>query len=767
MKMDFRFRATLSPAGPGRASWCVIFRHPVKVGPDGKIGKRVRRGLGTSDRAEAQRLVDQANILLNNDSLWTPAARALAEKRGIDPRIVEAFYDELLPTPRDGWALRERAIPLPSNKDGYARGLLLGPTGAGKTTVDRQLIGTGGRDEKFPSTSTARTTTCDIEIIATPSDTYDAVISFLPKDETRQNIEECVCAAVLSHIEQEPEEVKARRFLEHADQRFRLSYVLGAWRTHTDTDDLPDDVDAQTPNTNDSISHEETASLQQRLQEYVDAIKTLAVASSDHLSRELHVVLHEATKEDRDTFEELLEDHLREHEEFHALVDAVIDDIEARFARIDDGLERDRSSWPSIWRTSVPASQRTRFLRSINRFSSNQAGLFGTLLTPLVDGIRVRGPFTPTWANDVPRVVLMDGEGLGHVASTGSSLSTSITRRYHLADVILLVDSATQPMLGASAAALRSIASSGELSKLVFVFTHLDQVRGDNFGTVADKYQHILASADNIFAALGKELGKGVENTLKRIALQRSFFLSNIDEPVLSTPRTKAERATLHALQQLLVVIREVAQPAPDPGIAPIYEDANLVLCITQAMHEFRDLWHQHLSLAPWQTIKALTRRLGVFGRDEYGDLKPVADFRARLIECIRPFLEEPVEWRPSRGTDELRVRAVEAVAREVANTIESFAKDRVLVAHAAAWLKAYAHRGPGSTLTRGRDVESIYGQAAPIPRGTADAVANAFIREMRKLIRSAIEAGGGKLIGLDEHSELDRSAVLSPEGDL
>ena len=102
------------------------------------------------------------------------------------------------------------------------------------------------------------------------------------------------------------------------------------------------------------------------------------------------------------------------------------------------------------------------------------------------------------------------------------------------------------------------------------------------------------------------------------------------------------------------------AQPAPDPGITPIYEDANLVLCIAPAMHEFRDLWHERLAVEPWQTIQALTRRLGVFGRDESGDLKPVADFRARLIERIRPFLEEPIEWRPSRATDELRVRAVE-----------------------------------------------------------------------------------------------------------
>ena len=42
-------------------------------------------------------------------------------------------------------------------------------------------------------------------------------------------------------------------------------------------------------------------------------------------------------------------------------------------------------------------SDRAAFLRRVNRFSSNFAGFFGELLTPLVNGIRVQGPFTASW----------------------------------------------------------------------------------------------------------------------------------------------------------------------------------------------------------------------------------------------------------------------------------------------------------------------------------------------------------------------------------
>jgi hypothetical protein len=125
------YKATLSPGGEGRSGWCVIFRHPVRLGPNGKPGKRVRRGLGTSNKDEAQRLVDQANVILSDQSLWTPAARDLAEK-SFDRRIVEAFYGELVPTPRDSWALRESAIPLPT--DGFTKVQLLysAPRGWGR-----------------------------------------------------------------------------------------------------------------------------------------------------------------------------------------------------------------------------------------------------------------------------------------------------------------------------------------------------------------------------------------------------------------------------------------------------------------------------------------------------------------------------------------------------------------------------------------------------------------------------------------------------------
>lgn len=762
---ETKYKATLSPGGEGRSGWCIIFRHPVRLGSDDKPGKRVRRGLGTSDKEEAQRLVDQANVILSDESLWNPTARELAEK-SFDRRIVEAFYDELVPTPRDSWTLRENAISLPV--DGSAKIQLLGTTGAGKTTLLRQFIGTGSRGEKFPSTSPSRTTTCDIEIVTEATDYFEAVVAFLPRDEVRQYVEECVCAAILSEIDGQPAEVVARRFMEHSEQRFRLSYILGSpfasAEEAEEADDLPEDFapsEAMEEDQTGSPTGEEKKAFARRLDGYLRQIADLARSASDQLARDLKLSLKGASQEEKDVFEELLEGHLRERDDFHSLVDSVLDDIEARFDALKDGeVERDRGDWPSVWKTKRKAEERAEFIRSVNRFSSNQAPQFGRLLTPLVEGIRVKGPFRPSWVegDDIPRLVLMDGEGLGHTATSATSVSTNLTRRYQIADAILLVDSAAQPMLAASAAALRSIASSGELSKLAMVFTHLDRMKGDNLQNEAARRRHIFASSDNVFSSLGKELGRGVENALKRLVLERTFFLSNVQDAVPAVPRIRSERSTLQALRDMTALFKKLHEPALPPSITPVYDDANLVLCVSQAMQQFREPWRARLGLmylqgvqaAHWATIKALTRRLGMFGRDEYFDLKPVADFRARLLEQVRPFLEKPLRWEPSAGNEDMRTQAVDAISREMSKAVEDLARDRVLVRSATEWLKAYSHRGYGSARIRSRDVEDIYDKAAPVPGGTADPAANAFLLEVRKLARRAIVAGGGKLVGLE-----------------
>ena len=151
--MDKAYTASLS-RNQNREAWSIIFRHPVrKDKATGRPGLRVRQGLGTRDRDEAERLVGQMNEILGEPTYWQLSARVQAQAR-FDERILEIFYYKLLSEPTDFFSVRDSVIPLPPSESEYRRILLAGTTGSGKTTLARQLLGTDPNEERFPSTST-------------------------------------------------------------------------------------------------------------------------------------------------------------------------------------------------------------------------------------------------------------------------------------------------------------------------------------------------------------------------------------------------------------------------------------------------------------------------------------------------------------------------------------------------------------------------------------------------------------------------------------
>ncbi|MFZ5452121.1 MAG: hypothetical protein ACOZF2_09675 [Thermodesulfobacteriota bacterium] len=751
-------KATLSR---GRQSWCVIFRHPVCFGPDGKQKLRVRRGLGTSERDQAQVLVDQLNQILGDQALWNLASREAASQK-FDPRIVAAFYDSMLPSTYEPWAIRDEVMPLPGGKepsDGYARVLFVGTTGAGKTTIVRQLLGTDPEHERFPSISAAKTTTCDIEIILEEGP-FRAVVTFIPRDRVRQYIAECVLAAVITKLEGAPERDVTRRFLEHSEQRFRLSYILGnpAFLEKPNLEELEDEDDEMDERLTkqSELSDQERDELLTTLRTYFGEIDLLEEKSSEAMKKmaaELGIKLGEASREERDVLQELIEDQLSNLEEFQQLVDSILDDVETRFGFLSDGeIFRGRDGWPIKW--TYQDADRPQFIRLVNRFSSNYAPNFGRLLTPLVEGIRVAGPFKPEWHNgDFPKMVLMDGQGIGHTADSTSSLSTSITSRFRIADAIILVDNAAQPMQAGPCAVLQSLVISGHESKLILAFTHFDEVKGDNLKGTTAKKDHVIGSFDNAVHSIGKSFGRESEPALRSLIPERVIFVSMIQKRL-----PESAKFTLSELQRLLVAIESSIVPAAPAEYKPVYDVANLVLAIQKATQEFHDRWKGILGMGSvsgvrsehWARVKALTRRLGVFKIDEYDDLKPVADLIRLLQIHVSQFLTLPLDWLPSIPPVDSpeRIEPIDAIKKEVFTRLHEMSKRRVLDERIREWVVAYEHRGIGSTRVRARDVVAIYEGAAPVPNEMPGPDANKFLFELRELIAKCVQMAGGKLKG-------------------
>ena len=741
----------------GRQGFAVSFRHPLKLDSKGKPGLKMRRGLGTDDKVKAESLVAQLNQLLQDEAWWTIAKLQKAQQT-FDSRIVDAFYDGIQAGMVDSFVTRNSIIPLPGKEQGYARALFVGTTGAGKTSLLRHLIGSDPDLDRFPSTSTAKTTVSDIEVIPAEGE-YRAVVTFFSETVIQANIEDCIlnaCAAVWDKL---PEDKVADRFLHHPDQRFRLSYLLGSWRKNLPVEPAADEWDfgGNDNVTMTAVSSDETMStadvevLQTQLVDYVSRITKLAVAKSKVISDELSLDSHMTTAEDREAALELFQEELFLDEQFNQIVHDVIDEARRRFDFLSDGELKYRSpssKWPLMWTYST--NDRTEFLKQVRWFSSNFAPSFGKLLTPLVDGIRVMGPLFPTFSDHQAKVVLLDGQGLGHTPDSSTSVTTRITRRFAEVDVILLVDNAEQPIQAAAQSVLRAVASSGNYSKLLIAFTHFDQVKGLNLPTFAEKRAHVLASVHNYLAKLKAVLSTPIVAAMERTIDNQSFMLGALDGP-----STKLPLGVRAQLNQLIELTENSVEPLPVPDAKPHYNASGLGFAVQRAADSFQKTWLARLGLAAgatlpaehWSRIKALSRAISNETSVEYDSLRPVADLVGHITEEVTNFLDNPIGWsRAPNDTDEVQ-QAIAPIRRLVFDRLHQLVLRRLIDEHLQEWRDSFGQKGKGSAVRRAIGIRGIYECAAPVPGTVNTTPALELLLEVHELVRNAVIENGGMML--------------------
>lgn len=735
-----------------RPGWSMSFRHPLLKDGKGKPGRKMRRGLGTEDVGVADALVGQMNLILGDESWWNTAKRTEAELN-FDKIVVAAFFDELQAGRFSPETLRDRAIPLPGINEGYARVLFVGTTGAGKTSLVRQLIGSDPDTDRFPSTAPAKTTIADLEVVQAVGP-FSAVVTFFSEFQIQTYIEECVTAASMAAFDGAPDAKIAERLLNHNDQKFRLSYVLGAWPESTSDDDQFsfDDDQAQ-----EEVATGSTEQSTERLRQFIERIKAIAISAEQHLRNELGTEFDTFSSTDRDAIESWFEEALSDQstncaDAFYNLAHDLIDEVQFRFGAIAKGdLQRARSGWPESWRFGC--NDRDEFIREVRWFSSNFWPEFGRLLTPIVQGIRVMGPLFPSFAVSQPKLVLIDGQGLGHTPDSSTSVPAEITRRFGLADVILLVDNAQQPMLAAPQSVLRIVASSGHHHKLAIAFTHFDQIKGDNLRTLDDKRAHVMGSVVQAISSLRDIIGVPVAKAVEKTLLNRCFMLGGIDKRNERLPPKPAEYVKTQ-LMELITLFEKSIEPVAPPEAAPIYDPTGIGFAVRDAVTKFIGPWMAKLGLASYSgahrehynRIKALNRRIAGEIGEEYDSLRPVSDLVARLSESISLFLDKPSAWTTTPIDESQAEAAISRVRRNIASEIHEIALDRMIRLQLGEWRKAFDFRGKGSTVERSMALRRIYETAAPLPDTVMTASASQFVLDVRKLMIEAIKEAGGEV---------------------
>ena len=725
---------------PGRQAWLVEFRHPLRLDGADKLGKKTRKGLGTADGDRAQLLVSQLNALLGNEALWSLGARGEAAKL-YDPAVLEIFYGEIEPRSSDARPLRDKLLPFPKRSDGYAKVALLGVPGAGKTTLLRQLIGTHPKREAFPSTSLNRTTTFPTELVLQPG-SFHAVVTFMSEHETRFEIEECVSAAIVEAVSGGVD-VVSRTFLEKSDMRFRLKYMLGdldagdaevdPYADEPEDEAIPEGDEALTVDTDERVRNAT------KVRGYIDRMVAIAATCRGNVEADLGS-LADMVPADRAAALDRIEEQADASEEFLELVSDILDELRLKFDHVaaSGKFEKSTTGWPRAWVGKAPADGRGGFIAALRFFSGIGDRSWGRLLTPLVNGMRVQGPFRPEWAGVEPRLVLMDTEGLGHKANATADLPEQTAALLHEVDVILLVDSAKNGLTNyAAGKALEGIANSGLTRKLAMVFTHMDMASASGL-----KGQRLH---DQVFSGLrnvvDNQLAKSLTSESARFLLDRlqehTYYVGRID---------KAEaKGAEPELNSLLAHLMAEQPPVIKPVSVPEYNPAFLLMAIQEAAQDFRRQWQGILGIASnsdykprsWQTIKALSRRYAENWGENF-ELRPTANLRTTLEAAVSRFLESPIGW-SGDPTPEQKRDAIERIKTAVTRQLPDLARRRLREQPQPSWQEAWSPRGAGSTITRRIRIEGIYQRQVPIPDARGDKAVLEFMKEMEDAVQQAL----------------------------
>ena len=728
----------------GRNYFSVAFRHPMKQ-EQGRPGRQICRGMKTDNEARADAVVAGLNELLAATDLHSLAGEEEARRRGFDPQVIEIFYEGLEPgstvSPQE---LRNQMLPFP---EGHTLNLLAGITGSGKSTVLRRLIGSTA--ERFPATSINRTTTCPLEII-TGADGYTAAITILSQHQTQQEVVESLSAAVLKAVKGEKDARVMAELLEQSDMRFRLKYILGDWEDEESDDEFVVVSDADEEDNDDGTSNQQAQrAFMERILKQIRRVGDAARASVEPYLGKLDNLIGD----DLDYALDEIQDAAEQSDDFLDMVADVMSEIRFRFDGITEGkFSKSPTGWPAAWIWSVAADRKKDFFEAIRKFTGNSRPQWGTLLTPLVNGVRVAGPFRPEWAVANYNHIFIDTEGLLH-GRTNTDVPTELTEFFKMVDSIILVESAKNALSSPAAAKFfEAVASTGYTKSFALLFTHMDHASGEDLRDGKAKKEKIFGGVRNVLEnQIAKTLSRDAARHLEIQLQTNTFYFAHLDGKFPTKDEVQIQKFEKRLGKQLLeFAICLAARKQPDlrlPGY-PKYSMRSLGLAVREASLAFIESWEAKLGFkyvdgettVPWQSLKALSHRYAEgWLRDGFW-LRPIDQLTANLRNVLTKFLDNPIEWGGKPISDQEKMVVLDALKKRIADPLAIIAEERLRKLPMAEWQAAYGLRGKGTTVTRRHNVRSIFQAQIPVPESRSDRASEKWMEQIEKIVTHVVE---------------------------
>jgi len=607
------------------------------------------------------------------------------------------------------WNYREREIPLREDVCGnkFHKILFVGATGVGKTSLVRQVLGT----EKFPSTSSSRTTICNFEALLDNSSYYKATITYFSYEYVLGCVSDCLFDACDYFIFNNGNYSRVwNKFTEHRDQKFHLKYILG------------------NPN---------SSSVSKKIEKRFGIYKKCILSVADCYTKKVRDILNDdeeikgLSEEDKNVCRKLYKDAVCDCDEFKDAVDVIINDIKSVWEDAVKGMDTlEEDGWPYC--SSFKTDDRDFFLSKISLFSSNEFQKYGILATPLVEGMRVSGPFVPSCATSCgPNIVVIDGVGVGHNMDVEGEpvVSSHTVDLFFNVDEIYIVDKANDPFKSETCSIVKSAMTNGVSAKMHFLFTHFDLIKGDNYESDDDKIDTIQDSCRQLAGKLDNLLGGQAKGRLESLALENSFYLSNVqefeNEPSVNDGLRRfvsrlgfdvsggAKQFSKDNPISKAVVPPKASSKKKEFDHEDLLSNGNVQNCLEEAIeygvNYFYEKWKALLnyesnlpfSSVHWTRIKALSRRLGRFQMERYQELCPSRDLR----EAIQEKFYSLIQLQKNLIDNEIQ----DDVLQKCGFEINRCCRIEITDSKRNDWNEAYEFRGEGSTFERREKIKEIY----------------------------------------------------------
>jgi hypothetical protein len=712
---------------PGRPGFLVEYRHPGIPDRHG-YGRKVTRGLKTRDVNDAEKILSDLNKILADKSLHELGARKIAAAR-LHTKAVEVFY-EVYSREDEGTRRREKLIPLEASDRTAPVVALVGNTSVGKTTLLRHLIGTDPVSERFPATSGNRTTLFPFEVVVEDGK-FRAAVSFRSETETEQALQQMVLRAVMKALNQASDEVIIRELFEPTEDGLRLKYLLGVPRLGGQ-----DQLDLLA-------------------QQWVLDIKKIAEFAASQVTSVFQDGL-DPSQENASVLRELIEDEAEESDILSDFVTMLVEELRDRSeVDVPGNISRTATGWPTAWKFEASASEREKFIKEIKRFTGNAREEFGKLLTPLVNGVRVAGPFFASTGGRRP-LVLCDTVGFGHYADTASDLHEEYTALCDRADCILVVESAKTAFSSNSLhQVLEAAATTGHVKKLAVAFTHMDSLAGDDvIDDDESQEKALLGLRSAVDEHVAKKLSRESARQLMNHLTENLFFFSYLNVP----NDTRSKEELIRISKHFSTVKPQVPSDAPFPE----YDFKFFVPFVIAAIENFRTRWsallgvqsHSVIDPLSWQAVKAVARRNAQNLNDNYPH-RPVTALHAVLRQELAKFLDEPLGWPGHAPSEEEKQSVINLIKAELARPLLRLCARTLRTVPQTQWITAWEFRGPNSTIRRRSSIETLFSQHLPYFR-LDNAIALAFINDVEALVKEAISDAKDKLRGSKKEDKTD-----------